>query len=54
MVDYKKIILEAKVNHLGKISEAKKILNFFLNSKFENLSFIAHSKFFYEKMKKKY
>ena len=53
MDNYKNVILEAGVNHLGKISEAKKILNFFLNSKFKSLSFMAHSKDFYEKMNKK-
>ena len=39
MDNYKNVILEAGINHLGKISEAKKILNFFLNSKFKS-SFI--------------
>ena len=53
MDNYKNVILEAGINHLGKISEAKKILNFFLNSKFKSLSFMVHSKDFYKKMNKK-
>ena len=47
------IILEAGVNHLGKISEADKFLNFFLNSDYRYLTFMIQQKTFYEKMKNK-
>lgn len=45
--------IEAGTNHFGKVSEANKILNFFLNSNFKNLTFMIQSKSFYEKHKKK-
>lgn len=47
------IILEAGINHFGKIKLAKKILNFFLASDFKHLTFMLHTKDFYKKFKKK-
>lgn len=46
-----KFFLEAGLNHFGDINEAKKILNFFLKSSFKNLSFMLHTKNFYEEQK---
>ena len=46
------IVLEAGINHFGKLSEAKKFLNFFLNSNFKYLTFMIQKKEFYEKYKK--
>ena len=46
------IVLEAGINHFGKLSEAKKFLNFFLNSNFKYLTFMIQKKKFYEKYKK--
>jgi len=48
-----KIILEAGINHFGKIREANKILNFFLSSSFQNLTFMIHKKEFYNSQIKK-
>ncbi len=45
--------LEAGLNHFGKIKEANKILNFFLKSKFNNLTFMIHNDSFYKSQKKK-
>ncbi len=50
---FNNIILEAGINHLGKVSEANKILNFFLKSNFKNLTFMIQRKIFYEKIAKK-
>ena len=45
--------LEVGVNHFGKISYANKILNFFLKSNFQNLTFMIHLEKFYKKFEKK-
>jgi len=42
-----KFFIEAGINHFGKIREANIILNNFLNSKFENLTFMLKSEKFY-------
>ena len=47
------IILEVGINHFGKINDAKKFLNFFLNSQFTHLTFMIHTNKFYENFKKK-
>ena len=47
------IILEAGINHFGKLRLAKKILNFFLNSSFSHLTFMIHTENFYNQFKKK-
>jgi sialic acid synthase SpsE len=39
--------LEAGTNHFGKVKEANKILNFFLNSRFQNLTFMLQTEDFY-------
>ena len=41
------IFIEAGINHFGSIREAKIILNYFLKSKFKNLTFMLHSGEFY-------
>ena len=48
-----KIYLEAGLNHFGSQREAKTILDFFLNSQFKYLSFMLHTKNFYEHQIKK-
>ena len=53
MTLFDEIVLEAGINHFGKISEASKLLNFFLKSNFKHLTFMIHNKNFYEKMRKK-
>ena len=45
--------LEAGLNHFGKIKEANKILNFFLKSTFNNLTFMIHNDSFYKSQKKR-
>ena len=45
--------LEAGINHFGKMSYAKKILNFFLKSSYQNISFMIQSENFYKKFNKK-
>lgn len=47
------IVLEAGINHFGKIKEAKKILNFFLKSEIKYLTFMVHTSKFYKKFRKK-
>ena len=47
------IILEAGINHFGRTTEAKKLLNFFLNSNFNHLTFMIHTSKFYEDFKNK-
>ena len=47
------LILEVGINHFGKINDAKKFLNFFLNSKYTHLTFMIHTNKFYENFKKK-
>ena len=49
----KNFFLEVGVNHFGKISYANKILNFFLKSNFQNLTFMIHLEKFYKKFEKK-
>ena len=46
-----KTYLEAGINHFGKVTEANKILNFFLNSKIKNLTFMLQTSEFYKKQK---
>ena len=36
-----KFCLEAGINHFGSTEEANKILNYYLNSKFDKLTFYA-------------
>ena len=45
--------LEAGINHFGKDKHAKKILNYFLKSKFSNLTFMLHNENFYKTYLKK-
>tara|TARA_B100001123_G_scaffold414897_1_gene514881 strand:- start:266 stop:1033 length:768 start_codon:yes stop_codon:yes gene_type:complete len=45
--------LEAGTNHFGKVQEANEILNFFLNSKFQNLTFMIQTENFYVNFAKK-
>lgn len=45
--------LEAGINHFGKIKEANKILNFFLKSSFNNLTFMIYNESFYKSQKSK-
>ncbi len=47
-----KFYIEAGINHFGDIKEAKKMLKFFLNSKFQNITFMLPSKKFFELQKK--
>ena len=47
------LILEAGINHFGKNIDAKKYLNFFLNSKFTHLTFMIHNDQFYKNFEKK-
>ena len=47
------IVLEAGINHFGKVSEAKKLLSFFLKSDFSHLTFMLHTQNFYRYMKKR-
>tara|TARA_B110001452_G_scaffold239590_1_gene220710 strand:+ start:76 stop:846 length:771 start_codon:yes stop_codon:yes gene_type:complete len=49
----KNFFLEAGINHFGKIREADKILNFFFNSELKNITFMIHTKKFYEHQKKR-
>ena len=44
--------IEAGINHFGDNKEVKKIMKFFLESDFYNLSFMIHTQEFYEKYKK--
>ena len=41
------IFIEAGINHFGSVKEAKIILDFFLKSKFKNLTFMLHNEKFY-------
>jgi len=45
--------LEAGTNHFGKVKEANEILNFFLNSNFQNLTFMIQTEDFYINFAKK-
>ena len=45
-------ILEAGINHFGKTNEANKILTFFLKSSFKKITFMLHTRSFYEAKKK--
>ena len=47
------IVLEAGINHFGSLKEANYILNYFLKSKFNSITFMAQSKDFYRKFKNK-
>jgi len=49
----KNLILEAGLNHFGKVDEAKKILNFFIKSEFNHLTFMLHKREFYNTQIKK-
>ena len=46
------IIIEAGINYFGNLREANRILNYFLKSKFKNLTFMVHTKDFYDCQKK--
>lgn len=46
-------ILEAGKNHFGKISECKKIINFFQKSTFNHLTFMCQSKSWYREKEKR-
>jgi sialic acid synthase SpsE len=46
------IVIEAGINHFGNLREANRILNYFLKSKFKNLTFMIHTNDFYEYQKK--
>ena len=46
------LIIEAGHNHLGKLNEAYKILDYFLISELKNITFMCHSKEFYDQHKK--
>jgi sialic acid synthase SpsE len=46
-------VLEAGINHFGKIKEANEYLNYFLNSKFNYLTFMLQTETFYNKYKRK-
>ena len=48
-----KFCLEAGINHFGSTEEANKILNYYLNSKFDKLTFMLHTDKFYKNQKKK-
>jgi len=45
-------ILECGHNHFGNLNEAKIIANFFLKSSFKNITFMCHTKAWYENHKK--
>ena len=45
--------IEAGINHFGKAKEANKILNYFLKSKFTNLTFMIQTNEFYSAQKSK-
>lgn len=47
------LILEVGINHFGKSKEAKKFLDFFLNSKFTHLTFMIHTSQFYKNFENK-
>ena len=47
------LILEVGINHFGKPYEAKKFLDFFLNSKFTHLSFMIQTAQFYKNFENK-
>ena len=49
----KSIFIEAGINHFGNLKEANYILSYFLKSKFTNLTFMLHTKEFYNSQKKK-
>ena len=44
--------LEVGHNHFGEKKEARKILNFFLKSKFQNITFMRHKRKWYDDRKK--
>lgn len=46
-------VLEVGINHFGNIKKAKEIINFFIKSKFNSLTFMLHTKNFYDKHLKK-
>ena len=48
------IIIEGGLNHFGKVSEAKKIVRYFINSDFNNLTFMISENYVNEKFKKQY
>ena len=48
----KSIFIEAGINHFGNLKEANRILSYFLKSKFKNLTFMLHTKEFYDSQKK--
>ena len=48
----KSIYIEAGINHFGNLKEANRILSYFLKSKFLNLTFMIHTKEFYDSQKK--
>jgi len=45
--------LEAGINHFGKLDQANKILRYFLNSSFKNITYMIQSEKFYKKYKKR-
>ena len=47
----KDIFIEAGINHFGSLKEANLILKYFLRSNFKNLTFMLHTKNFYENQK---
>jgi hypothetical protein len=49
----KSIYLEAGINHFGNLTEANRILKYFLKSKLTNLTFMLHTEEFYITQKKK-
>ena len=49
----KSIFLEAGINHFGNLSEANAILKYFLKSKLKYLTYMIHTKEFYDSHKKK-
>ena len=49
----KSIFIEAGINHFGNLKEANYILSYFLKSKFTNLTFMLHTKEFYNSQKKR-
>ncbi len=46
-------VLEVGINHFGNVRKAKEIINFFIKSKFTSLTFMLHTRNFYEKHLKK-
>ena len=50
-LDY--FFLEAGINHFGQLDQANKILKYFLNSSFKNITYMIQSEKFYKKYKKR-